>query len=83
VRTDSGALAKLIGAALTVERQLVGGEALVELDLRIGPQRVERDRDRADRRHVEPRVGLAPVLHEREIRARTRTRGPLRSIHGS
>ncbi len=97
-RTDARALAKqveacgnlreLIGAAPAVERELVGGEPIVELDFGVRPQRIERDRDRADRGHVEPRVGLAPVLHEREIGARPSARAPaarrlLRSSHGS
>ena len=37
-------------------------------------KRVERDRDRADGRHVQARVGLAPILDEREVRARARAR---------
>ena len=81
-----GDLRELIGAALPVEHELVGGEPRVELDVRVGPERVERDRDRAYGRHVEPRVRLAPVLYEREVRARPRARVPragrLRGSHG-
>jgi hypothetical protein len=78
-----GHLGELLGAALPVEHELVGRELRIELDVGVRPERFERNRDRADGRDVEPRVGLAPVFDEREIRACSRARAPLGRVRGA
>ena len=60
---------QVLVAAHAVQRQLVAGGAGRELHRRLREQRVERDRDRADGRHVQTRVGLAPIFDEREVGA--------------
>ena len=80
-----GDLREILVAAHPVQRELVARDARRELDRRLREQRVERDRDRADGRHVQARVGLAPIFDEREIGAGARSRDVaaflLRSSH--
>ena len=80
-----GDLREILVAARPVQRELVARETGRELDRRLREQRVERDRDRADGRHVQARIGLAPIFDEREIGAGARSRDAaaflLRSSH--
>ena len=63
-------LASLLRDGAAVEHELVASQAPASSStVGVGPQRVERDRNRADGRHVQARVGLAPILDECEVRA--------------
>src|SRR5439155_6053497 len=50
-----------------VEHERVAGELAVEGDGGARRQPVERERERADGRQIQPGVALAPVLHERNV----------------
>src|SRR5690606_25295298 len=62
---------ELLRLRAAVELELVRRERRIEAHVGLGPETVERDRYRADCRNLQPLVGLAPILHERDIRART------------